>query len=192
MSNSNETIVVAAFETEEDAQQAMEEMKDANRTQMVNLKDIAYVQINAEGNVQLEEQGEGSASKAVTVGSVVGLALGALMTKAVSLAGSGIVLGLTGASVLADNLAARLRGAGFDDAQLTEMAGSIQRGGVAVVTVAGANSVDVVNQIMGMAGAKIMTPAGAEDADAQSIPVVDEDDESETESTPEAGPTDEE
>jgi uncharacterized membrane protein len=169
-----ETIVVASFENESDAAQAMEDLQAASRKQMVKLKDVEFVHINSDGIVELEEQCDSGSRLRSRIRGFAGVAVGRMRAKAAGLARSGIVLTLTGVSVLADGLANRLRAAGFDDLQLTELAESVQRGGVAVVTVAGANSAEVVNQLMSMVGAKISIPAGTQ-AISASVQEVDGD-----------------
>lgn len=177
MTETFETIIIATFENEDDAQQAIEELKNANRTQLINVQDIASIHINAQGNVELRERGGAVVGAGAKAAGAAGTLFGAVLEAAVNLVGSTVILALTGASALAETLADRLRGVGFDDAQLADVAGSVQRGGVAVVTVAGENSMEMINQLMSKAGGVVTASSSQADTDPQSIPIDEEDEE---------------
>lgn len=177
MTEDFETIVVAAFRNEDDARKVIAELTTAERKEIVNLQDIAYIQVDSDGNVALEQQVKRRSRKRRLIGGAANLTVNIAKTGAKGLFRTGRWLTLTGGSVLATSMARRLRAVGIDDTQLVDMAGSLPRGGVTVVSVMGQNSVEIASLLMAKAGGVVTVPRatnGVRDDDGQPLSGVGE------------------
>ena len=141
-------VVVAAFQEEKAADEALFQLKQAKWAGAIGIQDAAVLRKDQKGKMHIKETGDWGGGKGAAAGAVVGGFIGLL-------AGPIGWLGLTGAVI--GGLAAKLRDSGFSDERLKQIGGSLQPGTSAIIAVIEHKWVAELERQMAEAGADVMT-----------------------------------
>ncbi|KAF5433076.1 putative membrane protein [Candidatus Methanophagaceae archaeon] len=153
-------LIVAAFQDEDGAERALNELKAAKKDNLIKIENAAIIRKDMKGKLHIKEAAERKeAGKGVGVGLVVGAALGVLT------GGATLVLAAGGAVV--GGLAAKLHDTGFDDKRLETMGRSLKPGTSAIVALIEHKWVGELAQALSEAGADMLTQAISDDIATQ-------------------------
>lgn len=152
-------LVVAAFNDEDGASQALKELKEAKKEKLIGITDAAVIQRRADNKVHIHETGDMSGGRGAVIGGIVGAAIGLVAPPAILVAGG------VGAAI--GGLAARLRDSGFPDDRLRELGEALQPGTSALVAVIELKWVEEVERELESFGARLVTEAIKADIAAQ-------------------------
>lgn len=151
-------VVVAAFQEEKAADEALKELKQAKWAGVIGIQDAAVLRMDEKGKLHIKETGDWGGGKGAIAGGVIGGFIGLL-------AGPIGWLGLTGAVI--GGLAAKLRDSGFSDERLKQLGESLQPGTSAIVAVIEHKWVAELERQMQEAGADVLTEEIGADIAAQ-------------------------
>ena len=152
-------LIVAAFQDEKGADNALEELKKAKKEKLVNIKDAAVLRKDEKGSLHVSEIGDMTGTRGGVIGGVVGAGL-AIIT-------GGATLALTGLGAAAGGLAAKLRDSGFKDERLRRLGEGLKPGSSAIVAVIEHTWVKELEAELEKAGAEILVEEIAADVAAQ-------------------------
>jgi uncharacterized membrane protein len=119
-------IVVAAFNSQDGASQALKSLKEAQGAGLVTIDNVAVLIKDADGKLDVNEPTDWGGGRGAVVGGVTGAALGLL---------AGPVGWAIGLGALVGGLAAKLRDSGFSDERLRKLGESLKPGTSAIVAV---------------------------------------------------------
>ena len=119
-------LVVAAFQDEESAKQALNELKDAQRQKLIKIEDAAVLRKDEKGKLHVHEIHDWGGGKGAVVGGLIGAGLGLLL-------GPLVLVGAAGA--LVGGLSAKLRDSGFNDTRLKKLGEGLEPGTSAILAV---------------------------------------------------------
>lgn len=126
MSNVPVQMVVAAFQDEDSAKQALNELKDAQRQKFIKIEDAAVLRKDEKGKLHVHEIHDWGGGKGAVVGGLIGAGLGLLL-------GPLVLVGAAGA--LVGGLSAKLRDSGFNDTRLKKLGEGLEPGTSAILAV---------------------------------------------------------
>src|SRR4051812_34182218 len=159
MSNVPVQLIVAAFQDENGAKQALKQLKQAKKEHLIKIENAAIIRKDAKGKIHIDETRDMKGGKGAAIGGVTGAALGILT--------GGATLAIAGASALIGGLAAKLRDSGFKDDRLKQLGASLRPGSSAIVAVIDHIWVAELERELREAGANVVTDAIAADVAAQ-------------------------
>jgi uncharacterized membrane protein len=119
-------LVIAAFQNEEGADEALNELKAAKWAGLIGIKDAAVVRKDQKGKLHIKETGDMGGGKGAVIGGLVGATLGLLTGPIGAVAIAGGVVG---------GLAAKLRDGGFPDDKLNQLGDALRPETSAIVAV---------------------------------------------------------
>ncbi len=152
-------LIIAAFNDEKAADQALKDLKAARREKIIRIQDAAVIRRDAKNRLHIHETGDMGPRKGALIGGTTGAIVGLL-------AGPGaLIVGAAGA--LVGGLAARLRDSGFPDARLKEIGAALKPGTSAIVAVIEHRWVQELEEELARAGAQVLTEAIQSDIVAQ-------------------------
>jgi uncharacterized membrane protein len=151
-------VVIAAFEEEHTADEALRELKKAKWAGLIGIQNAAVLRRDKKSKLHIKETGDWGGGKGAAAGAVLGGVVGLL-------AGPVGWLGLTGAVI--GGLAAKLRDSGFSDERLKQLGEALQPGTSAIVAVIEHTWVADLERQMQEAGADVMTERISADIAAQ-------------------------
>ena len=151
-------VVVAAFQDEKAADEALYDLKTAKWAGVIGIQNAAVLRRDEKNKLHIKETGDWGGGKGAAAGAVLGGFIGLL-------AGPVGWLGVTGAVV--GGLAAKLRDSGFSDERLKQLGESLQPGTSAIVAVIEHKWVADLEKEMSEAGAEVMTEEISADIAAQ-------------------------
>jgi len=152
-------LIVAAFQDERSAAEALRALKQARREKLIGIQNAAVLRKDAKGKLHIQETADMGGGKGATLGGVAGAAIGLIAGPAL------LVPAAVGA--LVGGLAAKLRDSGFSDERLKALGENLKPGSSAIVAVVEHRWVDEVEQAMAEAGADAVTAALGADIAAQ-------------------------
>jgi uncharacterized membrane protein len=152
-------LIVAAFQDEEAAAEALKALKQARREKLIRIQDAAVLRKDEKGKVHIRETADMGGGKGAALGGVAGAAIGLLAGPAL------LVPAAVGA--LVGGLAAKLRDSGFSNERLQTLGESLKPGSSAIVAVVEHTWVAAVEEAMAEAGADAVTAALGADIAAQ-------------------------
>lgn len=152
-------LIVAAFQDENGAEQALNQLKAAKKEHLIKIQNAAVIRKDAQGKLHINETKDMKGGKGAVIGGVVGAAL-AIMTGGASLA-------ITGAGALIGGLSAKLRDSGFKDDRLKQLGASLKPSTSAIVAVIDHIWVAELERELQKAGADVLTEVIAADVAAQ-------------------------
>jgi uncharacterized membrane protein len=152
-------LIVAAFQDEKGADNALAQLKEAKKDKLVNIKDAAVLRKDEKGELHVSEIGDMTGARGGVIGGVVGAGL-AIVT-------GGATLALAGLGAGAGALAAKLRDSGFKDERLQKIGAGLKPGSSAIIAVIEHTWVTELEQELQKAGAEIVVEAIAADVAAQ-------------------------
>lgn len=148
MSDAPVQLIVAAFQTETGAKDALNKLKEAKKEDLIKILNAALITMNQKGKVKIHETGDTSGKK----GAVIGGALGILLPGVGTLVGAAI-----------GGLAAKMRDSGFQDDRLKVIGQGLKPGTSAIVAVVEHVWVDQLETEMRESGADVVTQAISDD-----------------------------
>ena len=159
MSNVPVQLIVAAFQTENGAEEALKQLKAAKKEHLIKIENAAVIRKDGQGKIHISETRDMKGGKGAAIGGVTGAALGILT--------GGATLAIAGATALIGGLAAKLRDSGFKDDRLRQLGASLRPGTSAIVAVIDHIWVAELENELRQAGADVVTEAIAADVAAQ-------------------------
>lgn len=152
-------VVVAAWNDERAAGEALGLIKDARRAQLIGIMDAAVLRRDAKGKLHIKDVGEiRQRRRSVVGGGVIGAIVGVL---------AGPLVIPTVAGALIGGLAAKLRDTGFSDPQLDAIGSALKPGSSAIVAVIEHRWVEELERQLAQAGADTVVEALRADIAAQ-------------------------
>ena len=152
-------LIVAAFQEEKAAKEALKALKEASKAGLVKIENAAVLRKDEKGKLHVKETHDMGGGKGAALGGVGGAAVGLIAGAA--LAGP-VVFG-----ALVGGLVAKLRDSGFSDNRLESLGESLQPGSSAIVAVVEHTWVAKVEEALAEAEADVMTAEIKADIAAQ-------------------------
>jgi uncharacterized membrane protein len=152
-------LVVAAFQDEKMAAQALKALKQAQREKLITIQNAAVLRKDEKGKLHIQETADMGGGKGAALGGVAGAAVGLIAGPAL------LVPAAVGA--LVGGLVAKLRDSGFSDERLKALGENLKPGSSAIVAVVEHRWVAEVEKAMAEAGADAVTAALGADIAAQ-------------------------
>lgn len=151
-------IVVAAFQSEDQAQKAYDDLKAAQKQGVIRIQNAAILRKDPDGKLHVKDVYDMGGGKGAVIGGVLGAALGILAGPVGWLALGGAVVG----GAMAKNA-----DGGFNNARLEKLGEGLKPGSSAIVAVVEHSWVDEVQAAMAAAGADYTTEQISADIAAQ-------------------------
>ena len=149
-------LIVAAFQEEKGADEALKALKQAKRAGLVGIKDAAVLRRDAKDKIHIKDVRDVGGGKGSVAGGIFGAAI-ALLT-----GGTGIILsGAVGA--LVGGLAAKNIDMGLPNNRLKQLGDSLKPGTSAIVAIIEHRWVNDLEKALAEEGANVMTEALAAD-----------------------------
>jgi uncharacterized membrane protein len=159
MSNVPVQLVVAAFDDEKSAKEALKALKQAQREKLIQIDSAAVLRKDQHGKLHIKETADMGGGKGAALGGVAGAAIGAI-------AGAALVVPMA-VGALIGGLSAKLRDSGFSDERLQKLGEGLTPGSSAIVAVVEHRWVVEVEVAMAEAGADLLTAALSADIAGQ-------------------------
>lgn len=144
-------LIVAAFQDEDAASQALKALKQAKKDGLIRIQDAAVIRKDEKGKLRIKETADVGGGKGAAFGGVVGAAIGLIAGPLL------VVPAAVGA--LVGGLTAKLVDTGFSDERLKEIGDALEPGSSAIIAVVEHKWVEEVRREMQEAGADLMTEA---------------------------------
>lgn len=141
-------VIVAAFQNEEGAEDALTKLKDAKKEQVIDINNAAILRRSEDGKLHVKETRDMSGGKGAAIGGVAGAVAGLIAGPLVLAAGAGALIG---------GLAAKLRDSGFRDDRLKRLGEALTPGTSALVAVIEHTWVRDVEKLLADYGADVTT-----------------------------------
>lgn len=152
-------LIVAAFQDEKSADEALKRLKMAKKENLIGIVNAAVLRKDEKGKLHIKETADLGGRKGAVLGGVAGAAIGLIAGPALLVpAAVGAVVG---------KLASNLRDSGFSDQRLRMIGDSMKPGSSVIVAVVEHKWVAQVQQAMAEAGADAVTAALSADIAAQ-------------------------
>ncbi len=149
-------IIVAAFQEEGAAEEALNALKEAKREKLISIDNAAVIRKDDRGKLHIKETADMGGGKGAGVGALVGGAIGLIAGPLGVAAGSAL-----GAAV--GGVTAKLYDGGFKDDRLRQIGTSLTPGTSAIVAVIEHRWVAELENELAEEGADVMTAALAAD-----------------------------
>lgn len=149
-------IIIAAFQEEEAADQALKALKEAKREKLISIDNAAVIRKDDDGKLHIKETADMGGGKGAGVGALVGGAIGLLAGPLGVAAGSAL-----GAAV--GGITAKLYDGGFKDDRLRQIGTSLEPGTSAIIAVIEHRWVAELERELAEEGADVTTAALAAD-----------------------------
>lgn len=158
MSDAPVELIVAAFDNEERAKQALERLKAAHADGLVQVQEAAVLRKDQDGKLHVNETSDWGTGRGAAIGGVVGGAIGLIAGPALLVpAGVGALIG---------GLSAKWRDSSQRDDQLTQLGADLKSGSSAIVALVGPASVEEVRAALREAGGEsVVEELGADIAE---------------------------
>ena len=137
-------LIVAAFNDEEAARQALDQLKMAQADGLIEIQDAAVLRKDHDGKLHITETSDWGTGRGAAIGGVAGAAVGLIAGPAL------LVPAAVGA--LIGGLSAKWRDSGQRDDQLEKLGKDLKPGSSAIIAVAGSASVEQVKEAFQEAG----------------------------------------
>ncbi|NIM93884.1 MAG: DUF1269 domain-containing protein [Anaerolineales bacterium] len=153
-------VVIAAFQDETSADDALKGLREAQREGLIKVQDAAVLRRDEKNKLHVKETGDWGGGKGAVAGGLIGGFIGLL-------AGPVGVAGATLAGALVGGLSAKLRDSGFSDERLEEIGSSLKPGTSAIVAVIEHTWVEEYERAVAETGADVLTQEISADIEAQ-------------------------
>lgn len=120
-------LIVAAFQTENGADNALKNLQAAKKQHLIAIQNAAVIRRDVNNKLHITETADWSGGKGAAVGAIVGGAIGLIFPPSL------LATGVIGAAI--GGLAAKMRDSGFPDGQLKEIGAALKPGTSAIVAV---------------------------------------------------------
>jgi len=131
-------LIVAAFQDDKSANEALKELKHAQKEKVIKIEDAAVLRKDDKGKLHIKETGDWSGGQGAAAGAVIGGAIGLILGPGALLTGA--------AGALIGGLAAKFRDSGFNDERLKKLGEGLQPGTSAIVAIVEHKWVEQVEQ----------------------------------------------
>ena len=149
-------VIVAAFQEEETAGEALKALKEAKKERLIGIQDAAIIRRDEDNKLHIKETADMGGGKGAAIGGVLGGVIGLIGGPA------GVVLGgAAGAAV--GGVTAKLFDAGIPDERLEEIGSALKPGTSAIIAIIEHKWVAEVEQELAEAGADVLTEALRDD-----------------------------
>lgn len=152
-------LIVAAFQDETTAKQALKALKEAQKEKLVKIENAAVLRKDEKGKLHIQETADMGGKKGAVLGGVAGAAIGLIAGPLL------VVPAAVGA--LVGGLAAKLRDSGFSNARLETLGQGLKPGTSAIVAVVEHTWVAQVEEALANAKADLLTAAISADISEQ-------------------------
>lgn len=142
-------VIVAAFQEEKAADQALKELKRAAKEKVIKIENAAVLRKDEKGKLHIKETADMGGGKGAAVGGVAGAAIGLI-------AGPALVIPAA-VGALVGGLTARLRDSGFSDERLESIGEGLTPGSSAIIAVVDHIWVEAVEKQLAKEGADLTT-----------------------------------
>jgi len=146
--------IVAAFDEEQGAEDALKQLKDAEKEKLISIKDAAVLWKADDGKLHVKETGDMTGTRGAAYGGIAGAVVGVI-------AGPVGWAALGGAAI--GGLVAKLKDSGFEDKRLEQWGAGLAPGSSAVVAVIEHTWVKQVEAMLQDAAKDVVSFAIAED-----------------------------
>jgi len=145
-------LIVAAFNDEKAADQALEALRQAKKEKLIGILDAAVIRRDEKNKLHLKETADVGGGKGALAGGMVGAVLGLIAGPA------GLLVGAA-AGALTGGVAGKAIDAGIPDARLKEIGEALKPGTSAIVAIIEHRWVAEIQNELAAAGAQVMTEA---------------------------------
>lgn len=152
-------VLIAAFNEEKAADEALSELKAAKWAGLIGIQNAAVLRRDEKDKLHVKELKDWGGGKGAVFGGALGAVLGVLTGPGIVVAGA--------AGALIGGLAAKLRDSGFSNERLNTIGESLQPGTSAIVAIIEHKWVAELEREMAEAGADVLTESIASDIAAQ-------------------------
>jgi len=152
-------LIVAAFQDEKMAKEALSALKEAQRQKLIKINNAAVLRKDEKGRLHIKETADMGGGKGAAIGGVAGAAIGLI-------AGPALLVPVA-VGALVGGLSAKLRDSGFSDARLKALGARLTPGSSAIVAVVEHTWVAQVKKAMAEAGADLFAEEIGADISAQ-------------------------
>ena len=142
-------VVVAAFQEESAAKEALKALKQLKKEKLIGIQNAAVLRKDEKGKIHIKETADMGGGKGSVIGGVAGAAIGLIAGPAL------VVPAAVGA--LVGGLTAKLRDSGFSNKRLETVAEGLQPGTSAIIAVVEHKWVAQLEREMEQAGADLIT-----------------------------------
>ena len=150
MSNESAILILASFDNEKNAEKALFDLKMDKRGRLIEFKDAALVNRDAEDKIHIKEISDLSSGKGVVYGGIVGAIIG-LLTGPLGAAIGGI------AGAVVGGIAAKKIDTGIPDERILEIAAALKPGTSAIMVIVEQRWFENVHMHLEEAGAELLT-----------------------------------
>ena len=151
-------LVVAAFQSEEGAKQALEELKALQKEHAIKVRNVALLSKDAEGKLEIKEPTDAGFVKGAAWGGLGGAVLGIIAGPIGWAAVGGAAVG---------GLVTKLRDSGFDHARLEEWGKQLKPNSSAIVAIIDHTWVNELRKILDQLGEEVASFAIEQEIAAQ-------------------------
>lgn len=152
-------LIVAAFQTENGADNALKSLQAAKKQHLIAIQNAAVIRRDANNKLHISETADWGGGKGAAVGAIVGGVIGIIFPPSL------LATGMIGAAI--GGLAAKLRDSGFRDDNLKEIGSALKPGTSAIVAVVEHTWVADLERDLAEQGAKTVRQAITADIAAQ-------------------------
>jgi len=152
-------LIVAAFNDEKTAKEALKALKKAQKEKLIKIENAAVLHKDAKGKLHIKETADMGGKKGAALGGVAGAAIGLI-------AGPALLVPVA-VGALVGGLSAKLRDSGFSDARLQALGEGLKPGSSAIVAVVEHTWVEQVKQALAQAEADLLTASISADISEQ-------------------------
>ena len=152
-------LIVAAFQDEKAADEALKGLKQARKENLIRIENAAVLRKDQKGKLHIKETADMGGGKGAALGGVAGAAIGLI-------AGPALLVPVA-VGALVGGLAAKLRDSGFSDERLKKVGEGLKPGSSAIIAIVEHKWVEQVEKEMEEAGADLFTEALGADISEQ-------------------------
>lgn len=152
-------LIVAAFQDEKAADEALKGLKQARKENLIRIENAAVLRKDEKGKLHIKETADMGGGKGAALGGVAGAAIGLI-------AGPALLVPVA-VGALVGGLAAKLRDSGFSDERLKKVGEGLKPGSSAIIAIVEHKWVEQVEKEMEEAGADLFTEALGADISEQ-------------------------
>ena len=142
-------LIVAAFQDEDAAKEALKDLKEAKKEGLIKIENAAVLRKDEKGKLHIKETHDMGGGKGAALGGVGGAAIGLIAGAALA---APVVVG-----ALVGSLYAKLRDSGFSNKRLETLGESLQPGSSAIVAVVEHQWVAQVEEALAEEATEVMT-----------------------------------
>jgi len=141
-------VVIAAFASQNGAEEALEDLEEAQEHGLITIRDAAIVQRDDHGGVHIEDTRHHGIGRGAVIGGVAGAIVGLL---------TGPVGWATGGGAVVGALASRLRDSGFPKDRLQQVGDALRPGTSALVAVIDQTWLKEVAELLAKRASEVVT-----------------------------------